>query len=173
MTKIRPVRTLCLTALAVVAASAAMSAAPTEQPIFKIERNKNANIVQYDVRLGEDGRLNPKKTVVAYWVRLADDGSRKELNWMQRRFAYGFKARVDKDADTAELDMVADIDRPIIVRRDGNGYRAWTQIDNANCVLEKLFIHSTGGGLNTKVNFIEFHGADPRTGDTCFEKLEP
>jgi hypothetical protein len=149
------------------------AAAAQDQPLFKIERNKNANIVQYDARLGDDGRLHPKKPVAAYWIRLADDGQRKDLNWMQRRFAYGFKAKVDRDADTAELDMVADIQRPITVVRHADGYRAWTEISGSSCLLDKLFIHSKGSGLGTKVNYIEFHGTDKHSGETCFEKLEP
>jgi hypothetical protein len=30
------------------------------QNLFKIERNKNANIVQYDAQIGADGKLNSK-----------------------------------------------------------------------------------------------------------------
>jgi len=42
--------------------------------LFRIERNKNANIVQYDARVAEDGKLDSKQPVVGYWIRLADKG---------------------------------------------------------------------------------------------------
>ena len=34
--------------------------APGRQALFKIERNKNANIVQYDVQIDVDGKLLKK-----------------------------------------------------------------------------------------------------------------
>ena len=44
---------------------------PDRQHLFKIERSKNANIVQYDAQVGPDGKLLKKEPVVAYWIRLA------------------------------------------------------------------------------------------------------
>ena len=52
------------------------------QHLFKIERNKNANIVQYDVQMKADGKLDPKKPVVAYWIRHAKDGQKEDLKWV-------------------------------------------------------------------------------------------
>jgi len=60
------------------------------QPLFIIERSKNANVVHYDARLDADGRLDPKEPVVAYWIMLAEDGRRENLNWIEKRKAYGF-----------------------------------------------------------------------------------
>ena len=154
--------------------SMAIQAAELERnPLFKIERNKNANIVQYDAQLEDDGRLHHNKPVVAYWVRLAHGGEIKELSWIQRRFAYGFKARVDREAVSAELEMVADIGRPIMVMKHEGRYRATTRMADAECVIGTIFIHSSGGGLSTKVNYTEFHGVDVVSGETCYEKLEP
>jgi len=46
------------------------------RPLFRIERSKNANIVQYDVQLTPDGKIYSKEPVIAYWIRLAKDGNR-------------------------------------------------------------------------------------------------
>ena len=63
--------------------------------LFRIERSKNANIVQYDVNIvnGEISRDNP---VESYWVLLAGDGSRQNINAFQRR-AYGFRVSHNPD----------------------------------------------------------------------------
>ena len=98
--------------------------ASDRQALFKIERNKNANIIQYDAQIGTDGRLLKKEPVVAYWVRLADKGQVQKLSWVQSTFAYGFNVKLDRDKDTVELDMKADIGRPITVKRVGDDYRA-------------------------------------------------
>ena len=60
-----------------------------QQALFKIERSKNANIVQYDVRVDENGKLAKKKPVIAYWIRPGKEERIRQLNWIQRTFAYG------------------------------------------------------------------------------------
>ncbi len=99
------------------------------QHLFKIERSKNANIVQYDVRVKADGKLDPKKPVVAYWVRLAKDGRKEDLKWVEKSFAYGFKAKYDAKTNTAIMDMAAKIKRKIKVLEVKGEYRAETPID--------------------------------------------
>jgi len=146
---------------------------PDRQALFKIERNKNANIVQYDAQIGADGKLLKKEPIVAYWVRLADKGQVKELSWVQKTFAYGFNVKHDPKNDTLELDMKADIGRPITVKREGNDYRAATQIDGSMAYIEKIFIHATGKGMSTSVDYIELHGDDAKTGEKRFEKIVP
>ena len=68
---------------------------------------------------------------------------------------------------------MADIDRLILVGRKEGVYRAWTEIGGVVCLVEKMFIHSEGSGLGTRVNYIEFHGAGVDSGEPCYEKLEP
>jgi len=147
--------------------------APGRQALFKIERNKNANIVQYDVQIDVDGKLLKKEPVVGYWIRLADKGQIQELNWTQKTFAYGFNAKYDRNKDAVELDMKADIGRPITVRREGDVYRAVTLIDGSNAYLEKIFIHATGKGMSTTVDYIELFGDDKKSADKRYEKIVP
>ena len=143
------------------------------QALFKIERNKNANIIQYDAQFGADGKLLKKEPIVAYWVRLADKGQVQELSWVQKTFAYGFNAKYDRDTDTVELDMKADIGRPITVKREGDDYRATARIEGSISYIEKIFIHATGKGMSTTVEYIELHGDDVMNGDKRYEKIVP
>lgn len=45
--------------------------------LFKIERNKNTNIVMYDVILSDDGSIDKTHPIDAYWLMNATDGQRK------------------------------------------------------------------------------------------------
>jgi len=146
---------------------------PDRQALFKIERNKNANIVQYDAQIGADGKLLKKEPVVAYWIRLAEKGQVEQLSWVQKAFAYGFNVKHDPKNDTLELDMKAEIGRPITVQREGDGYRATAQIEGSKAYIKKIFIHATGKGMSTSVNYIELHGDDAKTGESRFEKIVP
>ena len=66
------------------------------QGLFRIERSKNANIIQYDAQVRPDGKLDKKNPVVGYWIRLAEQGQEQELTWLQNKFAFGFIDRTYK-----------------------------------------------------------------------------
>ena len=141
--------------------------------LFHIERNKNANIVQYDARLGTDGLLHPEQPVVAYWVRLAEQGQTRELTWIQRKFAYGFTAKLNKDKNTATLDMAAGLGRTIMVTLDGEDYRAMADINGVTSYVDKLFIHASSEGLSTRVDYIELYGFSVQDRSKQYERFTP
>ena len=76
------------------------------QPLFIIERSKNANVVHYDARLNADGKLDPKEPVIAYWIMLAEDGRREDLNWIEKKKAYGFDIKPDPSGDGYRMTVV-------------------------------------------------------------------
>jgi len=143
------------------------------QHLFKIERSTNDNIVQYDVQMTADGKLDPKEPVVAYWVRLAKDGQKEDLKWVEKSFAYGFKVKYNPKTNTATMDMVAKINRKIKVYEVQGEYRAETTIDGQSAYIDKIFISSKGKGVSAKVTFIELFGKDEKTGEDRYERLTP
>ena len=142
-------------------------------PLFKIERSKNANILQYDAQIRPDGTLDKKKPVVVYWVRLAEQGQIKKLSWIQRVFAYGFKTRQDPRSDSVSLDMAVDIGQPVKVQRVNGVYRATLTIDDRLMVLERIYIRTIENGLLTKVKSIELFGWGADDDEVMYERLEP
>lgn len=141
--------------------------------LFKIERSKNANIVQYDVQLTPDGKLYPKEPVIAYWIRLAKDGRRKELTSIQRKWAYGFKATYNAEENYAIMDMVAKIGRKIKVFEADGVYRGEIRIDGQPAFIEKIYITSKEGWMLPKVLSIELYGKNTETGEDRYEKIKP
>ena len=146
---------------------------PVIHPLFKIERSKNANIIQYDARSGADGSLMKKDPVVGYWIRLNEQGQRMELTWTQRTFAFGFKTRLAKDRQSAEVDMVADLGAPVSVIREGDIYRATAPIDGRTSYLEKIYIKASGKGIKVNVEYVETFGKDVETGEDRYQKIVP
>ncbi|MDX2479664.1 MAG: DUF4833 domain-containing protein [Desulfuromusa sp.] len=141
--------------------------------LFKIERSKNINIVQYDVQIKADGKLDPKKPVVVYWVRHAKDGQKEDLKWTEKNFAYGFKTKYNSKTNTANLDMVAKINRKIKVHEVQGEYRAETNINGQSAYLEKIFISSKGKGVSTEITAMELFGKDVKTGEDRYEEFKP
>jgi hypothetical protein len=146
---------------------------PVRDALFHVERNKNANIIQYDAQLGPGGKLYSKKPVVGYWVRLAEQGQIKKLSWIQRKFVYGFKAKLNKDENTASLDMVADIGRIITVKQDGEDFRAVTRIDGIESYIDRVYFHATGKGLSSRLDYVELFGKAVNSADEQYERFSP
>ena len=141
--------------------------------LFHIARNTNANIIQYDARVTASGMLDPKEPVVGYWIRLAEQGQVKDLTRIQKKLAYGFKTKLNKDDNTAIMDMAANIGRTIQVRRDAEDYHAIANIDGVESYIDKIYIHATGKGISTKVDYIELYGKAVNNGNDQYERFSP
>ena len=160
--------------LALIFAPAILLAEELEhQPLFKIERSKNANIIQYDAQIGPDGKLLKKEPVIGYWIRLAEQGQVKQLTWIQRTFAFGFKAKYHSASDTATVDMVADIGQPITVRRVDGEYMATVNIEDQPSQLLKMYIQAHGKGMTVKVEYVDIFGKDLETGEDTYARIIP
>ena len=142
-------------------------------PLFIVERSKNANVVHYDARLTDDGKLDPKEPVIAYWVRLAENGRREELSWIQRKMAYGFTIKPDPSVDGYRMTMVAGPGRRITVRQEKDAVRAEAVIDGRLAVLEKMYIIASDGPMWPKVQYVDVYGKDLQTGEQRREELVP
>ena len=141
--------------------------------LFHIERSKNANIVQYVVQVGSDGKLHPRRPVVVYWVRLAEQGQEKRLSWIQKTFAYGFDASLGPERETVELRMVAGFGRSITVQRDGDDYKALARIDGEPAWLERIYVQSSKKGLSKNIDFVDLFGTTVADGTKRRERLTP
>jgi len=145
----------------------------SRQGLFSITRNTNDNIIQYDAQIGSDGKLDPREPVVGYWIRLAEEGQVKKLSFVQKKFAYGFKASYNAKEDTAELKMAANIGRSITVRLVGDRFRALATIDGNLSFIDTIYIRAHGKGMSARVEYIELHGIDSQTGDVRCERFIP
>jgi hypothetical protein len=141
------------------------------QPLFIIERSKNANVVHYDARLTADGKLDPNEPVIAYRVMIAEDGRRQELDWIEKRKAYGFHITPDPSVIGYKMALVSVPQGQITVKKDGDAIRAELVIDGRPAVLEKIYINATDGLLRPKVHYIELYGKDLKTGEKRYQKI--
>ena len=156
--------------LALLATSAA--AEIQTSPLFIIERSENANVVHYDARLTNSGKLDPKKPVIAYWVMLAEDGRRTNLSWIENKKAYGFSIKPFPSANGYKMTLVAAPERQIIVKKKA-AVRAEMVINGRPAILEKIYINAAEGLTGPKVQYIELYGKDLQTGENIREKMVP
>jgi len=143
------------------------------EPLFRIERSKNANVVQYDAQLTPEGKLKPEKPVIAYWIMNANAGEKEDLNWVEKKMAYGFSVEYDTKGDFWIMDLVADIQRKIKVYKANGRYRAEILIDGRPAFIDRIYIKSIEGGIHPKVKYMEFFGKGIKTGSDLYEKFIP
>lgn len=144
---------------------------PDAWRLFRIENSHTPSYVAYDARVGADGRLDQRRPVEAYWLLFSKDGRREKLNWVERRFAYGFKAKFVGE-ETVVMKMAAGIEREITIDVVDGVPRATVEIDGRPAVLERVYARSQGRRLWPSVDYLDVFGRDLETGEERTERIE-
>jgi len=140
--------------------------------LFFIERSKNKNYIQYDVRLTKNNDLPASNPVAAYWV--LENGGQEELTPIERRYAYGVVRQEKLDKDKFKVILAAFKGWEIIVERINNSFKAVVFINGRESILQKIYIKSeeTKAGL-PRVLYIELFGRTKEAGLPIKERIAP
>lgn len=131
--------------------------------LFFIERSKNKNLVQYDVRLAENRVLPDSMPVNVYWI--LENGKREELNSIEKKYAYGIVRQVKLAEDKFKIIVAAFESLEIIVERMNNSFKAVVSINGKESILQKIYIKSEENSIGLpKVLYIDFLGRIKETG---------
>ncbi len=141
-------------------------------PLFSIERSKNKNYIQYEVRLGENSGLPDSSPVTVYWV--LENGGQEELTSIERKLAYGIDSQEKLEENRFRIHLVALKDRGIIVEKMNGSYRAVVSINGKQSILERIFVESKERltGL-PKVLYIDLYGRTIEKGFLMRERIMP
>jgi hypothetical protein len=140
--------------------------------LFFIERSKNKNLVQYDIRLAENSNVPDIKPVNVYWI--LENGKREELNPIEREYAYGIVHQERLDENKFKV-ILAGLKRvEIIVERMEDSFKAIVSINGRESILEKIYIKSKEKptGLS-RVLYIDLFGRTRGTGLPTKERITP
>jgi len=140
--------------------------------LFFIERNKNKNLVQYDIRLTENTDLPDSRPVHAYWI--LENGRHEELNSIESQYAYGVVRQEKLDKDKFKVILAAFKGWEIIVERINNSFKAVVSINGRESILQKIYIKSEEkrAGL-PRVLYIELFGRTKEAGLPIKERIAP
>ncbi|WP_426295812.1 DUF4833 domain-containing protein [Dyadobacter endophyticus] len=142
--------------------------------LFYIQRDPNTNTICYQLNVDKQGKISERNPVNTFWIRYPEGGIRKELNYLQRKFAYGINSKAIGNA-AYELRSVAYSKLPLYLRRDTrNEYHVYTSIDKKECILSRVFIRIDGGTFwSPNVLYIELKGTEIATGKTIIQRIKP
>jgi hypothetical protein len=140
--------------------------------LFFIERSKNKNLVQYDIRLTENSDLPDSRPVNAYWI--LENGRREELNSIEKKYAYGIARQEKLDKDKFKVILAAFKSLEIIVERLNDSFKAVVSINGRESILQKIYIKSEErqAGL-PRVLYVELFGGSKETGLPIKERISP
>jgi hypothetical protein len=140
--------------------------------LFFIERSKNRNLVQYDIRLTENRDLPDIRPVNVYWI--LENGRHEELNRIEREYAYGI-TRQEKLAQNKFRVILAGLKGlEIIVERMNDSFKAMVSIKGRESILEKIYIRSEEKSIGLpRVLYIDLFGRTKETGLPIKERIAP
>ena len=144
------------------------------QRLFYLQRTPNVNTIVYDLNLTNDGRLNTSEPVKAYWIRYAENGQKQDLNYIQRKFAYGLTAK-ELDNGNYDIRFVSYKKFPLTLMKAGDGkYHIFALIAQKQVMLNRIFVKIDGGSFwLPNVSYVEVKGSDPVTGKEIVERFKP
>nr|WP_255594348.1 DUF4833 domain-containing protein [Pontibacter sp. HSC-14F20] len=142
--------------------------------LFYVQRDPNANTVVYELNRSAQGALNETEPIHPFWIRYADGGERRELNYVQRKFAYGVNTK-KLGKDNYELKFVSYGKLALYLRKDTEGrYNVYTTINKKEAILDRVFVRIEGGTFWVpNVLYVELSGYDAATGKAVTGRFKP
>lgn len=142
--------------------------------LFYLQRTPNTNTVMYELNIDKaTGKLDEEEPVHVYWIRYTEPGNpKKELNFIQRKYAYGLKfKRVSENH--WEMRFVSTSKRILHLQKAADGkYYVFASVNGVNTVLKRVYIKIDGGTFwSPNVLYIELKGNEVQSGKSNLEQM--
>ena len=142
----------------------------TADQLFYLQRTPNTNTIVCDLNL-KDGKPDENNPVHVYWIRYTEQSQKQELNFIQRKFAYGIKSQKVR-ADSWEIYFVSYKKFKMwLMPGAGGKFHAYGYINSKLAIINKIYIHINGGTFwSPNVEYVDVTGTDPATSQTVKER---
>jgi len=137
--------------------------------LFRITRNKNDNIVCYDVR-HKSGRLDKENPVSVYWVIPSKKDKLEDLNFLERTKAYGISVVKAFGQDSVDVMLKAG-KKPIRVTVRGGHWVALATLDSREVAIDSVYVMADESGTMPTVHWVEVMGRYPATGESMRKRI--
>ena len=138
--------------------------------LFKIERSKNKNIVQYNACLLQNNKISDENPVEAYWVMA--NGQKQELNILESKEAYGIEHKEKLGENKFRVLLAALKDRDITVQKIKQNYKAVVRINGEESILERVYVSVEEKTVGLPVvHYVDLFGRALRTNRPTKERI--
>jgi phosphatidylglycerophosphate synthase len=128
--------------------------------LFYVQRDPNTNTIICQLNINEKGELNKAQPVNVFWMRYADKEGKKDLNYIQRKFAYGIQSK-DIGNGNFELRFVSYKKFPLLLTKSAldKKYHVYVTANNKRILLDRIFLRIEGGTFWVpNVKYVELKG---------------
>ncbi len=148
---------------------------PAVPRLFYIQRDPNSNTIIYDLNVDKAGQPDAENPVHPYWIKYNERGQKEELNFIQRKFAYGVAAKpLGNNKFDVRIVAYKKYQLTLMKAVTDNKYHIYGTIAKKLAVITRIFLKIEGGTFwFPNVVYIEIKGTDPETGKEVMERFKP
>lgn len=141
--------------------------------LFYIQRDPNTNTAIYALNYEEDGKINKRNPVKAYWIRYAEKGEEKDFTYIQRKFGYGIESK-SLNNEEFQLQFVSYKKLPLTLKKidSDQKYHVFVSVNQKKIQVEKIFVRIEGGTFwLPNVKYAEVTGIETSSNKTITERM--
>ncbi len=130
--------------------------------LFFVQRDPNINTVICQLNIDANGNINSERPVNVFWIRYAEKEGKEDLNYIQRKFAYGIESKAIGNSQY-ELKFVSYKKLPLLLAKSASDkkYHVYATVNNKKIVLDRIFLRIEGGSFwLPNVKYVELKGYD-------------
>ncbi|RZL69242.1 MAG: DUF4833 domain-containing protein [Pedobacter sp.] len=132
--------------------------------LFYLQRDPNTNTIIYQLNVDKRGKVNADNPVNVFWMRYDDKGEKKELSYIQRKFAYGILTK-NMGNGQFELRFTSHKKLPMYLNKSeaDKRYHVYATINKKKLQIERIFLRIEGGSFwLPNVKYVEIKGYDAK-----------
>lgn len=142
--------------------------------LFYLQRDPNTNTIVYQLNLDNEGNLIKSEPVKAFWIRYTENAKKVDLNYIQRKFAYGIQSK-ELGENHFELRFVSHKKLPLYLMKsaDGKKYHVYITVNNKKIQLSRIFVRIEGGSFwLPNVKYVELSGMNTANKTQVTERIK-
>ena len=142
--------------------------------LFYVQRDPNTNTIVYEVNLDKNGKPDAEAPLDIYWIKYAEKGQKEDLNYIQRKFAYGVSSKKITD-EQFDLRFVSYKKLPMLLKKaEDNKYHIFVTADQKQIMLNRIFVRVEGGSFwLPNIVYVELKGIEQSTGKEITHRFKP
>ncbi|RZJ89723.1 MAG: DUF4833 domain-containing protein [Chryseobacterium sp.] len=142
--------------------------------LFYLQRDPNTNTIIYELNVNSKGVIDEDEPVKVYWIRYQDGGDKKDLSYIQRKFAYGLQTKKLAN-EQYELRFVSHKKLPLyLMKSDADKkYHVYITVNNKKIQLDRVFVRIEGGSFwLPNVKYVELKGSNTTGSTQIVERIK-
>ena len=146
----------------------------TNNSLFYIQRSNNPSAIVYDGKTDKNGNLITENPVHVYWLSYDQDSTRNELNYIQRKLAYGVQVNKTEKKGEFDISLVSYKKKTIHIFKNNQGEMQANMVINGEMArFKNVYVEIEKNLFIPEIAFVEVFGEDLETGQAVYEKIIP